>query len=249
MANMFYIYLVGQNGPALHHTQSLGGLHNDNGGHLLFNSSGDRLFHCTLQGLLQYFDFDRCTGLMSNVVIIENYHSSQPFPAYASIALSQDEQRLYTTTFTSASSTGGYDSLYQFDLASSNILSSKTPIFGMPNSTIGIGSLRSAPDGKIYIASAFENFYPYQDTSYNVYNTHLSVISYPDSLGLACDFQPFSFYLGGARTYYGLPNNPDYELGAWVGSPCDTLTTNLTPNPSPEARGAGCKHGTITNGI
>ena len=48
----------------------------------------------------------------------------------------------------------------------------------------------------------------------------------------------FSFSLGGARTYYGLPNNPDYELGAWVGSPCDTLTVGLTPGLSPEARGA-----------
>ncbi|MBP7244487.1 MAG: T9SS type A sorting domain-containing protein, partial [Bacteroidia bacterium] len=56
------------------------------------------------------------------------------------------------------------------------------------------------------------------------------VINQPDSLGLACDFQPFSFYLGGARTYYGLPNNPDYELGAWVGSPCDTLTVGINEN-------------------
>jgi hypothetical protein len=39
--------------------------------------------------------------------------------------------------------------------------------------------------------------------------------------------QPFfvwDFYLGGKRTYYGLPNNPDYNMGAWVGSACDTLT-------------------------
>ncbi|MBK7965933.1 MAG: hypothetical protein IPK10_12055 [Bacteroidetes bacterium] len=70
-------------------------------------------------------------------------------------------------------------------------------------------------------------------------STHnLSVINQPDSLGAACAFQPFSFYLGGARTYYGLPNNPDYELGAWVGSSCDTLSVGLSPNPSPEERGA-----------
>ena len=107
----------------------------------------------------------------------------------------------------------------------------------MPGIKPAMGVLRKAPDNKIYLATAFENFYPYQDTSFNIYNTNLSVINYPDSLGLACDFQPFSFYLGGARTYYGLPNNPDYELGAWVGSPCDTLTVGLTPGPS-EERGA-----------
>jgi hypothetical protein len=61
------------------------------------------------------------------------------------------------------------------------------------------------------------------------------VINYPDSVGAACDFQPFSFNLGTGRTYFGLPNNPDYELGAWVGSPCDTLSVGLNPNSIPEA--------------
>ena len=56
------------------------------------------------------------------------------------------------------------------------------------------------------------------------------MINFPDSLGIACDFQPFSFNLGTGRSYFGLPNNPDYELGAWVGSPCDTLTVGLTEN-------------------
>ncbi len=71
---------------------------------------------------------------------------------------------------------------------------------------------------------------------------NLSVINSPDSLGTACDFQPYSFYLGGKRTYYGLPNNPDYFLGPKIGSPCDTITaiseasqqaliTNIFPNP------------------
>jgi hypothetical protein len=40
-----------------------------------------------------------------------------------------------------------------------------------------------------------------------------------------CDFQPYSFNLGGKRTYLGLPNNPDYDLPALVGSPCDTLVS------------------------
>ena len=54
-------------------------------------------------------------------------------------------------------------------------------------------------------------------------NMNLSVINSPDSAGLACDFQPWSFYLGGKRTYWGLPNNPDYDLGPLVSGACDTL--------------------------
>jgi hypothetical protein len=57
---------------------------------------------------------------------------------------------------------------------------------------------------------------------------NLSVINSPDSLGAACNFQPYSFYLGGNRTYWGLPNNPNYELGPLTGSICDTLTVGLT---------------------
>jgi hypothetical protein len=61
---------------------------------------------------------------------------------------------------------------------------------------------------------------------------NLSVINFPDSAGLACDFQPWSFYLGGKRTYWGLPNNPDYDLGPLVGSPCDTLVGISETQPS-----------------
>ena len=33
-----------------------------------------------------------------------------------------------------------------------------------------------------------------------------------------------SVLLSGKRTYWGLPNNPDYELGAVTGNVCDSLT-------------------------
>ena len=91
--------------------------------------------------------------------------------------------------------------------------------------------LKLAPDNKIYWSCAWSDGvhfnYPYPDTTYNIYNMNLSVINSPDSLGAACDFQPYSFYLGGGRTYWGLPNNPNYDLGPLAGSSCDTLTVGL----------------------
>jgi hypothetical protein len=57
---------------------------------------------------------------------------------------------------------------------------------------------------------------------------NLGVINYPDSVGNACDFQPFSFNLGGKRTYLGLPNNPNYSLSPLAGSPCDTLGVGIS---------------------
>jgi Secretion system C-terminal sorting domain len=238
LSNKFYVYLVNENGPSLHHTQNIGALFYENGGHLFFNSEGSKMYTCSWGGVIEYIDFDRCTGFFSNPTVIEPTRNAQPYPYYNSLALSPNETKLYVSAYCQANTLGGTDTLYQFDLSAPNIQTSKTAIYAMPNTAIGMGSLRKATDEKIYVAAAFENYYPYQDTSFNVYNSNLSVINQPDSLGAACDFQPFSFYLGGARTYYGLPNNPDYELGAWVGSPCDTLSVGLSPNPSPEERGA-----------
>ena len=67
----------------------------------------------------------------------------------------------------------------------------------------------------------------YPDSVRNIYNENLSVINYPDSVGTGCNFQPFSFYLGGKRTYIGLPNNPNYDLAKDSGSICDTLTVGM----------------------
>ncbi len=227
LSSKFYIYLVDANGPALHHTQTVGTVFNDGGGHSLFNTDGSKFYLCTWGGAIEYFDFNRCNGYFSNPTVIEPTRSAQPYPYYNSLALSPDETKLYVSAYSQYNSLGGTDSLYQFDLTAANISVSKTHIYGAPNTYVGLGALRKAPDDNIYLAATYLNYYPYQDTSYNVYNTHLSVINQPDSLGLACDFQPFSFYLGGARTYNGLPNNPDYELGAWVGSPCDTLSVGV----------------------
>ncbi len=131
--------------------------------------------------------------------------------------------------------------LIQFDLNAANIAASADTIFIQPLPAATGGDVRLAPDGKIYVANAYYdgfNFaFPYSDTTYNMYNSYLGVVNYPDSIGAACDYQPYSFYLGGNRTYYGLPNNPNYGLGKLAGSVCDTIPTNLSPGPSPQERG------------
>ena len=105
-------------------------------------------------------------------------------------------------------------------------------IWHPPTGHILAGLLQLGPDDKIYIScfySANDCGYDYLfcDTTWNNVNTNLSVINSLDSLGAACNFQPFGFNLGGHRTYYGLPNNPNYELKADSGSACDTLHVRL----------------------
>ena len=71
---------------------------------------------------------------------------------------------------------------------------------------------------------------------YHPVNTRTGVlINDPDALGTACKYVRYGHYLGGTRTYLGLPNNPDYSLGPVAGLICDSLTTNVTAPPLWEA--------------
>ncbi|MBK7887348.1 MAG: T9SS type A sorting domain-containing protein [Bacteroidetes bacterium] len=229
-SNEFFFYLIDDNGITGPFQQSIGLSHTTNGGHLVFDPTGDRFANISIKGMIELCYFDRCTGTITSTTPIEQEATAFPYPHYSSCAFSSDGTKLYVSEY---SQTSAPSHLYQFDLNATNISSSKTVIDSFVNPDIGINALKLAPDNKIYLAAADENFFvTYPDTMFTTINSNLSVINQPDSLGLACDFQPFSFYLGGARTYYGLPNNPDYELGAWVGSPCDTLAVgveNLEP--------------------
>ena len=233
--NSFYLFLVspsGISGPAI---QNIGSLRKTGGGHLIFNSDGTQFVQCSWLGMIELYNFDRCTGTITSTIPIEQEPSVAPYPHwYSSCAFSPDDSKLYVADY---SQTTSPSYLWQYDLLATNVPASKTLIDSFVDPDMGIAQLRLAPDNKIYLSASDEGFpWPYPDTitAYTTINNNLSVINHPDSLGAACDFQPFSFSLGGARTYYGLPNNPDYELGAWVGSPCDTLTVGLTPGPSEE---------------
>ena len=232
--NDIFVYLVDSNGITLHSQQNIGASHTTNGGHLVFNSQGNQFTVVSLRNLLQLYNFDRCTGTIS---LFETVRSELPAmqvsQLYACSAYSSDDTKLYVIEFNTINSP---EFLIQYNLQTPNISQSADTIYFFNNFDGGSHDLKLAPDGKIYISTADEPLMTllYPDSAYTTINNNLSVINYPDSLGAACDFQPFSFNLGTGRSYYGLPNNPDYELGAWVGSPCDTLTAGLTPGPEEE---------------
>jgi hypothetical protein len=137
-----------------------------------------------------------------------------------SAEFSPNDNVLYVSTISSSVSY-----LYQYDLTSLNISGTKLLLDSLSAPSQG-GDLKLAPDNKIYWAGIYDTGpfpFPYADTTYNQYNMNLSVINEPNLLGQACDFQKYSFYLGGHRSYLGLPNNPNYDMIAKGGSICDTL--------------------------
>jgi hypothetical protein len=238
-SDTFYVYLLTPSGLLGPFNQSIGSPHSTNLGHLVFSNEGNTFANISIRGLIELYHFDRCTGLITSTTPIEQEPLTSPYTHwYGSCAFSPDDSKLYVLEGMRNNDTAY---LWQFDLNASNIAASKLVIDSFPDPLVGVYQLKLAPDNKIYLSAFDRNFgWPYPDTStaYTTINNNLSVINYPDSLGIACNFQPFSFNLGTGRTYFGLPNNPDYELGAWVGSPCDTLSVGLSPNPSPEAKGA-----------
>ncbi|MBK9423808.1 MAG: T9SS type A sorting domain-containing protein [Bacteroidetes bacterium] len=218
--NDYYIYLVTSSGIISQPIQNVGLQNSTNSGRISFNSSGENMCFINYKGLIELYDFDRCTGLISNPITISSESSMAPWPAYWSSEFSPSGNILYVSRI--AENAADSSKLFQYDLTATNISASKIALWVTPFVTT-IAQLKQAPDNKIYIATNFGQVYPYTDSMYNPINMNLSVINSPDNLGLACGLQPFSFNLGGKRCYSGLPNNPDYDMLALAGSPCDTL--------------------------
>jgi hypothetical protein len=244
--NAFYVRLITPDSIYSPMVQNMVGTKDYGLTKLCLTKDASHLMQVNLGGFMAQYDFDRCTGIISNQQIIfpEQFSNNERY--FLSGAYSPDG-RLYYAVTTFYSFNESKSRLIQFDLNSTDIpLSADTLVVdSLPNY---LGLLKLAPDDKIYVSGAYyipsvPNNYPYPDSVYNTINMNLSVINYPDSLGSTCDFQPYSFYLGGTRTYWGLPNNPDYEMVPIVGSICDSLHLDvnninivprrllLSPNP------------------
>nr|MBK9651654.1 T9SS type A sorting domain-containing protein [Bacteroidota bacterium] len=236
----YYEYLISPNGLSNMIVQNVGSINSTNAASISFNSDGSKFVFLNYKGMLEIYDFDRCTGVISNPVNIHPEKTQGPWPQRWSSAFSPSDSLLYVTQIAAFAPDSCY--LKQYNLTTTNIATSAHTLWTTPF-MLNMGQLKLAPDGKIYQSNNYYGGYPYSDTTYNMYNMNLSVINSPDSLGAACNLQPYSFYLGGKRTYFGFPNNPDYFLGPKVGSPCDTLSaftqaahnvviSNLFPNPN-----------------
>lgn len=155
--------------------------------------------------ILDVLKFNRCTGTLYDS---KSYTSVAPQIEPYGFEFSPHENLLYVTSglFSSTSASKG---LYQIDL-SLPIISSRVKTIWSNNSGENAGQLQLGPDGKIYMAySDNSSIVSQRDSLF----THLSYINKPDSLGLQCDFKPFSFYLGDSCICrLDLPNIPNYSL-------------------------------------
>lgn len=171
-----------------------GGLVLNGKGYMKISPEGDKLAVC-IQGmdLIQVFDFDNETGIISNPVDLPGIE--QPY----GVEFSREADLLYASERYSIY-------IYQWDMLAGSpaaIANSKTVIgeFLEPNS-LG-GALQMASDRKIYIAIKNKQY--------------LAAITQPDELGVACAFDENAVWLNNKRSEWGLPTFiQSYFNNLWI---------------------------------
>jgi len=236
-ARTFNKFLLSPNGPSLIDSQTLGGSMCGNYGTMIFSRDGTKLLDLGASGCINVFDFDRCSGQLSNLRDIGEHLTSQEYQ-YFDGAFSPNGNVIYVSAFNLKKV------FYQFDLNAPNIQASKLLL----NEYLDTGIVQSntyynhllAPDGKIYISRG--NYYGANSNTY--FTHHLDVIEYPDSVGLGCNYIINGFDLGSHFLAGYLPNMAFFGLGAETGTICDSLDIGINelrgdkneieafPNPS-----------------
>ncbi|GDX48351.1 hypothetical protein LBMAG25_11690 [Bacteroidota bacterium] len=210
-------------------------LNSELSGQTLFNQSGTKLYMSHWNGLIDVFDFNRCTGELKNFVNIKPGTFNPGFynkERVYGMSVSPDGSKIYAS---------GWKWLIQYSIdTNTNQLLSQDTIWNNPyfpsynfcdnNNCVVPLQHQLAPNGKIYIANGTAIID--QPSNNDTIQTYLSVINNPNAQGSACNFQPYAVSLLGRKSWACLPNNPNYNLGPLAGSPCDTLTTSneLKPN-------------------
>jgi hypothetical protein len=171
-----------------------------------FSPSGNKYANLTGYDGLTIYDFDRCSGELSNRIDIPMPEIKAKVLLGLSVSFSPNSRFLYV---------GATDRIYQFDMWAADIPASRDTVAWYDGFYDFQSVLRTsfsnsqlAPDGKIYFATGNATKYYH-------------VIERPDEKGDSCRVRQHSVRLRGFAN--GIPYYPNYRLGPLVGSPCDTL--------------------------
>ena len=179
-----------------------------------FSPDGKKYASFISTDTLDVFDFDRCSGILSNALSI-CINDSQYIRG---VAFSPNSRYLYASSMYF---------LYQLDMFAPDIPLSRTTVAvydgfydSIPVLETAFYLAQLAYDSKIYLNSGNGTHY-------------LHVINSPDKPGMLCNVTQHSLIL---PTYnrYSIPNYPNYFLGALGGSVCDSLPTFIHNKPNPD---------------
>jgi hypothetical protein len=203
-----FTFLVDSSGAKLQLNQKIGASrlspYDEATGQCAFSPDGTKFIEYCIRSDIKIFDFDRCSGRLSNPIHIPiKDYADTIFSAGACV--SPNARYLYVPSS---------NHIYQFDLKSNDISTSKQVVavydgVKMGFLTLDFNHAELAPDGKIYITNWAGR------TTYHV-------IEHPDSAGVACGVRQHVQWTKWAVS--NIPHHPNYLLGPLAGSGCDTIT-------------------------
>jgi hypothetical protein len=194
---------------------------------------GDKL--CIMEGdtfKIYEYDFDRCSGTISNPVEVFNDHSFKTSAnAPMGLAYSRSSNFIYACINDNYFH-GCSDTIYQIN-PRTTIDSLKCTIIWYDTANVigdsaGIYSLELGNDGNIYLG--YTKGYG-SGTGNQPILSYIGVIKNADMPYPYCSVEPMGVYLGAqcqANANNLLPSVPNYNLGPMIGSPCDTLNITST---------------------
>jgi hypothetical protein len=212
-SNRFYEYLLTPDSISLYQSIYIGSVitHTmDVIGTGLFSQNGEKFAYLNYDTTLNIFDFNRCTGDLTNPVYV--YFNDTANLATINCAFSASGRYLYVCN---------NFHIFQLDMLASDIAASKTIVSTYDNFHTSQGfrtinlMMKLAPDNKIYVSTAQGS---------NVFHE----IHAPDSAGLDCRVTQHSFILPDFNAA-SMPNTPNYALGPLAGSVCDSLHIGIDP--------------------
>lgn len=221
-SNKYYKWLLTPEGVQGPFEQRIGKIWSDIdwSGQAKFNRDGSKYIRYDIDDDLNIFDFDRCTGELTNPLHIEIRDSADLFQSAGGVSISPNNRFLYVSS---------YFKLYQYDMEATDIAASKVVIDSYRSNGTNFPSYfylsEEAPDGKIYIMGTSGINY-------------LHIIHEPNKKGKACNLeQNFELEVFNGRS---VPNHANFRLGALKGSLCDSLSVpevcadnfKIYPNPT-----------------
>ena len=208
-SNAYYLILLSPQGLTVQQQQIGEPSLLDGSGQVVFSPDGSKLARFTVQNGLFLFDFDRCSGQLSNSVHI-SMPDSVNTQEYSGCAWSADSRYVYAQES---------DLIYQFDLQAPDLAASQTvSAYWDPEARcpfqVEFGFMELGPDGRIYCRPLSGQHCMHR-------------MNHPERGGFASDMQ-LSYY-NFTYPYKNLSHFPNFRLGPVDGSACDTLGLNNHP--------------------
>jgi hypothetical protein len=231
----FVVFAFYNDSLYLSHYQQVG-VKFDGGGELDISDDGSKVCVCNIDTFkVIEFDFDRCTGMLSNAHEVYNSHTSDYNErALLGLSYSKSGEFIYGAGHPEILiSFSPIDTIYQFN-PRATVDSLKCIVIWYDTNNVITDSIRPlsmelGDDGNIYVS--YEKIDPQEQLGYYPILSYLGVIRNADQPYPNCYFDPYGIFLGTQCQANGnniLASVPNYNLGPMIGSPCDTLTTTST---------------------